>query len=215
MRIALDFDGTVVTCRERQMLLLQAAARGVALTLDVDAVWRLKRGGVSTTDAMVLLGVVAERAATIMTRWAVEIESLFWLRFDTLIPSALATLQQLSDQGDSVLLLTARARPDLLHQQVAALGLRPYFAGVTVVSPLSARADKARELARWGADVFIGDSESDLGAAVDAGVPFVTVDGGQRDGSLLAGLGCPVVNEVGDAVRMAQRGLGNGRRSGR
>jgi phosphoglycolate phosphatase-like HAD superfamily hydrolase len=200
VRIALDFDGTLVTCHAKQMGLLRAVCSAHGVALAADAVWHLKRSGLDTVRALVTTGVSPDVAAEVARLWQAEIESPFWCQFDSLFPDVLVSLQHAIHRGGLLLLLTSRRRPDLLNQQIDRLQIRHFFDSVVVVNPAHARNMKATALKEWSADAFIGDSESDLEAASIAAVPFVGVTTGQRTSESLGAR--TIAKSLGAAMRM-------------
>ncbi|MBE2316898.1 HAD hydrolase-like protein [Solirubrobacter sp. CPCC 204708] len=107
------------------------------------------------------------------------------LALDPPVPELDAALTAIAAAGLDAAIVTARRDAAAVRAQIDALGLRP-AAGVHVVSPASAAAEKAVVLAELGAVGFVGDTESDAAAAAAAGIPFAAVAGGQRDEQWLA-----------------------------
>lgn len=180
--LALDFDGTLVGCRERQLAALERALAGRPVP-DLDAFWGAKLTGASTGAALSALGVADAEA--VARRWVDVVEDDDLLALDPPVPSLRAALALASAAGAAVAIVTARRRATAARAQIAALGLRP-AAGVHVVAPAAAATAKAAVLRELRAIGFAGDTESDAAAAAGAGVPFAAVAGGQRDADWLA-----------------------------
>lgn len=188
-RIGLDFDGTLVSCRERHTALMDALARPLGVDVPAAALWRLKRRGLNNADALRRLGVPGDAIERLLAGWTAQIERLPWLAFDRLLVK-LPRLERMVCAGSSLHLLTARRSPPLLLQQLARLGMTNLFASIDVVDPDQAATSKAAALQRRGCAVFFGDSESDQRAATVAGVPFKAVSSGMRSAAFLRSQGC-------------------------
>jgi phosphoglycolate phosphatase-like HAD superfamily hydrolase len=180
MNIAVDLDGTLITCEAKQLGCLRSALRRCGQTADLEGVWRAKRGGLTTRQSLLQAGLTEWNADAVTSIWVESVEKPFWLSFDRAFPDVNDALITLSLSGTKPTLLTARNRPEWLIPQLRALGLAPYLANVVVVPPQTASKSKAVALAEAQADVFIGDSESDLQASLTAGVLFAAVSSGQR-----------------------------------
>jgi phosphoglycolate phosphatase-like HAD superfamily hydrolase len=184
--LALDLDGTLIDCRARQV----AVAVHVAGPLDEDAFWSAKRSGATTADALAAQG--ANDPAAIAAAWMEQVEEERWLVLDRPLPGAAEALASVRAGGLAPVVLTARRHADRVRRQVRRLGLD--VDRVAVVAPADAVAGKAHELARLGARGMIGDSETDLRAAVQAGVAFEAVGTGQRDPDFLRRHGAGAVH---------------------
>ena len=199
--LALDLDGTLITCANRQTQLACACAAAHGVRVDASAFWAAKRQGSSTQSALAAQGVGLPVAETIAAQWSDMIETPYWLGIDRLFDDVVTTLASLKAAKWRCVLLTARARRHWLHQQLSRLRLAPYLNQVIVVPPQGAGKAKADALARLRPVGFIGDTESDLSAAVAAGTEFVALDRGQRSAEFLQGAGAPHVVHDLDAAR--------------
>jgi len=178
--IALDLDGTLIDCRERQCQLAAALCRAIRLPLDVSAFWASKREGLTTRDALQDQGIAGSLAETIAQLWALAIEYDHWLRLDREFSGVTQALHQARNAGYDLHLITARRNARALFRQLAWLGWIDLFTSVQVVSPFRAAVEKAKHLRCLRPAVFIGDSETDLEAAESAQVAFSYVLTGQR-----------------------------------
>lgn len=162
--------------------------------LDYDSFWRAKTSGKSTREALGFLGMEHNVALDVSSEWVRIVEDSYWLQFDAVHGFVFDLMDSLS--GKNVYVLTARRNKHLVDNQIRRLGIFGYLEAVSVVSPLNAIQEKAEQLKRLGADVFIGDTVSDAAAAKMAAVDFVGVSWGQHDGRYLLREGCGcVVNE--------------------
>lgn len=181
MRIALDLDGTIITCENRQSAVLAAILRSKKIEASVRDVWLLKRQGFTTREALIRNGLPEEVASDIDARWKSVIEEPYWLSMDSLPFQTRSTLEDMVDQGNSLYLLTARSRAEHVGNQLVHLGIRSMFKQIFIVSTRNPHIEKSKILLQIMADCFIGDSESDYSAASIAGVNFFGVTSGQRN----------------------------------
>jgi phosphoglycolate phosphatase-like HAD superfamily hydrolase len=199
--LALDLDGTLIDARARQV----GVARHVLAQLGAQPLregrfWELKRSGASTESALVRLGYTASVAGEGARLWRAEIEAEAWLAQDQALPGVEQALHELRADGVSTAVLTARGRPEGALSSARAAGLDELIGELIVVSPERASREKASWLAARSPAAFIGDTESDGAAAASAGVAFVAVAGGQRDGTYLGARGYRVRDTFAQAV---------------
>ncbi len=202
-RLALDLDGTLISCEPRQSTVLRAVAALHPVTVDPIAVWSLKRDGLNTRNALARSGIEPTLAARIAHDWQRQIEDPVWLGLDTLLPGVESTLTRWKQLGWQLVVVTARARPEWVQPQITRLGLDRWIHAVEVVPPGDAATHKATFLHTRGFLGFIGDTESDHAAASTAGIPFIGVASGQRSPQHL--LRCGVRDIVPDLASAAER----------
>jgi phosphoglycolate phosphatase-like HAD superfamily hydrolase len=190
MRIALDFDGTIVGCEARQMSVLSAVSTRMGIRVDLRSVWKHKRDGLNTRDSLISTGIPSDQSAMLQSAWVAEIESPGWLSLDQLLPGVRDVLCAWSISGHHLTLLSARSRSEWLACQVRNLGIRGYFDNVVCVDPLRAVEQKTKALKGLHADHFVGDTESDYESASAASVEFTAVSSGQRSRDYLKAKGC-------------------------
>ncbi|MEC8158310.1 MAG: HAD hydrolase-like protein [Pseudomonadota bacterium] len=201
--IALDLDGTLITCESRQVSVLLSVAYRFGVNLDLSLVWARKRAGLSTRDALLEQGLDATLANRISAAWVDVVETPFWLSLDRCFPDTLATLTELGDQRVRRILITARSKPVWLTQQLTRLGIGGLLDEVYVVSPANTAAAKETVLREQQPLGFIGDTESDARAAEAAAVRYVALDRGQRSRKFLEDSGQPdICSSLPVAVRM-------------
>lgn len=174
--LALDLDGTLISCAPRHQALMRQLCRGDGLADDfIGRYWAAKREGASNLQALRTLGHPAPQARA--AAWAREIEHWPWLGFDRLLPQVAETL---AARPHRVTVLTARRERFFLQQQLDRLGLTPLIDDLIVVGPEQASQAKAEWLARLQPLAFVGDAESDADAAHAAGTPFLALSCGMR-----------------------------------
>lgn len=202
--IALDFDGTLVTCMNRQMLLLRSLFCHQFSDLDMRVVWDLKREGYSTQSALIQLGMAAQSARQVSEKWKVRIEEPFWLSLDRCFDDVSVVLSALNMSGYRLSLLTARKHPHWLRIQLRNLGLLKWLENVAVVDPGQATKEKETWLRAIKPALFIGDTESDADAAAGSKTAFVALDRGQRSRRFLAEQGISLcVGSLSEALAKA------------
>lgn len=209
--VVLDLDGTLTDARPRQLATLCEAARELRLPCpDADAVWRRKRAGLSTREALRALDVPDPEAAALAARWVERVEDDDMLALDRPHPAAARALGLIGDAGAAAIVLTARRREAAVRSQVAGL-FGDKICDVLVVAPGSVIAGKAAALRELAPVVgYVGDTEADAEAAGRADIPFAAVAGGQRDPDWLkARAHCAVYPDAADAVRALLQGRCN------
>ena len=189
MNLALDLDGTLITCEPRQSAVLHAAKVCVGAQFEVDRVWPLKRLGASTEQALVQIGVDSAVAKQVADHWQRMIEQPCWLALDSVQPGVFGVLDKMRAQAARLVLITARNRSEFVRPELSQLGLEKFFDGIIVVPPRTAAEAKATCLRQQATNAFFGDTESDWIAARTAGVPFYALTTGQRSASFLTRAG--------------------------
>ncbi len=183
MRIGLDLDGTLISCRERQMTLLGLLAKACGMDLDIQACWSLKREGLGNRAALDRLGVTAGKAQTLAMLWEQCVEDFHWLQYDRVLPDVPATLRSWSETGHTLHLISARRNSACALMQLHWLDLRG-FASLDFVDPYAADG-KRRTLERVRPDIYIGDTERDFLCAQEAGVLPLLLCSGMRSRAYL------------------------------
>lgn len=178
-----DLDGTLVDVRKRNYAAYADTMRELDLTpLPEQTYWDARRSGASNAD---LLGDVdMECQRRFKEKWLERVESPSYVRLDTLIPGARATLAQLRESYELVLVTMRQDRASLL-EQLDELSLRKFFSAVYSRDGSDEPTSKSN-LIRLFDDgerddaTVIGDSEADVEAARDLGIESVCVCSGVR-----------------------------------
>ena len=177
--LALDLDGTLVSCEQRHCALMRYLCRADGLTADfIPRYWAAKREGASNLQALRALGHAAPEARA--AAWQRDIEHWPWLGYDQLLPGVTSALAALARGDIRIALLTARSQPAFLRQQLDRLGLSPNLDALVIVPPGQAAPAKAAALRKLSALAFVGDSETDAEAATLARTPFLALSCGMR-----------------------------------
>jgi phosphoglycolate phosphatase-like HAD superfamily hydrolase len=182
--VAIDLDGTLITCEPRQSAVLRAASRAHGRKIDIVQIWQRKRSGVTTECAMIEEGVPGKSAKLIARLWQQIIEEPVFLRLDSVFPNVRVSLTKLRERFD-LALITSRSRPEWVPHQLRSLSLQDYFENIYVVNPAHGASAKSKILRKVSANIFFGDSEMDWFAARDAGAKFFAVATGQRSSKFL------------------------------
>jgi len=184
--VGLDLDGTLVTCREKQLYALRKAVEWADIEYrEFDNFWALKRNGSTTIGALCETGVEKAEAENLARRWVENVETWECIQQDRVFPGVFEALAMSSQRVD-LLLLSARQNAQMFKRQIGVLGLDGYakyrevvFAGADVANA------KSLVLKKYGARCYIGDTESDLIAAIKAQIPIYLVSTGQRSAEFL------------------------------
>ena len=183
--IALDLDGTLLDCKERQSLLAASLCRASGIVLNIELFWSAKREGATTTSAILEQGIDVAFATKLSKLWTTHVESEAWLQMDRLFPGVMRALQDARKLGIRLHLVTARTNECALRRQLHWLSIDPFFDHVEVVCPREAAQQKAKYLSVSMPDLYIGDSETDAIAAKAAQIRFLAVTSGQRSAAYL------------------------------
>jgi phosphoglycolate phosphatase len=199
--LALDLDGTLLDCRPRQVLALDAVL-GQPYG-EPEAFWEAKRAGATTREALIALGMAESLADGVAQRWRVTVEDDELLLVDTVLPDVERALATARSHVDRLTVITARRRGDAVRSQCERLGLIGQIDDVLTVDPVSAAEHKAVVLSEISAIGFIGDTASDARAAAAAGLPFAAVTTGQHTREVLQRtIDAPVVDSLSEAVSL-------------
>jgi phosphoglycolate phosphatase-like HAD superfamily hydrolase len=184
--VALDFDGTLVSCREKQLYALREALKAHSIHYkSFDEFWALKRGGETTVAALLATGVGEALANQAAKSWIEIVESEMACRHDRLLPDVFEALRALSVSAD-LMLLSARRDAALLQRQLISMDLLRFLQKWETVSPLVRPGEaKAHRLIHHGACCYVGDTEGDWRASKTAQIPVFLLSTGQRSRSFL------------------------------
>ena len=186
-----DLDGTLVDVRKRHYAAYADTMRELGLTpLPEQTYWDARRDGASNADLMG--NVDTEYHNRFAEKWLARVESPSYVRLDTLIPGARATLAALRESYELVLVTMRQDRASLL-EQLDELSLRKFFSAVYSRDGSDEPQSKSKLIRLFGNSVrdgatVIGDSEADVEAARDLGIESVCVTSGVRSRRYLDGL---------------------------
>lgn len=208
--VALDLDGTLIDCEQRQVQLMAFALQSSDSTRVFDAprFWSLKRGGANNIAALRSLAYDEPTISAATQLWNGLIETAEWLQRDVVLPGVVEGLIQLATLGYERHLLSARHQPHHAHEQLRTLGLTHLLEAVSFVAPSSASSAKAEYLLAHPCALFVGDAESDFAASQLSDTPFIAVSTGQRSAEYLAQAG--VASVYASFAEVLRRWSGSG-----
>ena len=179
-RIAFDFDGTLLDSRIRHEMVMSDVLKKHGIILDASDLVSFKADGHNNIEWLLLNGIAEGAVKEINSEWISQIENEDYLKNDVLYPDALEVLGNLSKEND-LYLVTARNNKVGTLKQINELGINQYFSQIFIVESNSETpALKAKYLSEIGADVFIGDTESDYKAVLIAQCEFKAIVWGFR-----------------------------------
>ncbi|PJG45159.1 hypothetical protein CAF53_25490 (plasmid) [Sphingobium sp. LB126] len=184
MIVGIDFDGTIVSCRDKQIACLRDGVGALRSNINWSAVWRRKRNGLNNPSALSTYKFNESEISQINDYWRRNIESRAYARYDKLLPNVRSVLESIRI-NNKIFLISARKNSHILHWQLKELSLLQHFSDVVVVEPARASEAKAQAFVRLGLDCYVGDTETDFAASLAAGIPGYIVSTGQRSEGFL------------------------------
>jgi phosphoglycolate phosphatase len=197
-----DFDGTLVDVRERHYQTYRSTAAALGgRPLDPERYWALKRRGQGWAEILAGSRIAAGAERRFVARFVARIEAPEQLRLDHLFPGVREALAALRRRGDRLVLLSLRRSASGFTEQVQRLGLAGEFERVRAGhSQPAGHHDKLQLIHELGIRppaVVVGDTEADVLAARELGVPAIGVASGLRTRAYLERLGAaPVLDTV-------------------
>ena len=121
--IMLDFDGTLVDCRQRQATVLNHILKKLEdKELDENYMWQMKRAGNTNIQILKKLKYPEKTIKSLRRLWQIEIEAETWLNLDQCFPWSYDFLE-FASQKTTISLLTARQNEVALFRQLEKLQL--------------------------------------------------------------------------------------------
>jgi phosphoglycolate phosphatase-like HAD superfamily hydrolase len=198
LTVVLDFDGTLVDVHERHYDTYRSTTEALGgRPLDPGGYWERKRRGQGWAGILAASRIAATDEQRFVERFVAGIEAPERLRLDRLFPGAREALTALRRGGDRLVLLSLRRSATGLERQLEWLGITGEFDRVrSGHSRASGRHDKVRLIRELGIGppaAAVGDTEADVLAARELGLPAIAVASGLRDRSYLERLGADLV----------------------
>lgn len=181
--IALDFDGTLISPRNKHIQLMIAICKSHGIYLSneqINYLWDEKRSGSNNAHALRKLHVAEDILVRVCRTWVELVETKYWSDYDKLYEQSLDFLHK-SSKNYNLYLITARSNRITLEQQLNRFGINGFFQNYYVVDPKFASEEKSKILKKLKPSFFIGDTESDFKAALSSDVEFIGLDTGMRD----------------------------------
>lgn len=185
MRIGLDLDGTIITCRSKHVNLMNALCQAFGYKLDKERYWSDKfNKSLNNFHSLKNQGLNEKDVKNICTAWINNIEKEEWSYFDSVYESSLEKLKSWRDNGYSLHLISARRNKAGAIHEIKRLGLFSLFFSIDIVNN-DIGEDKDSFMKLRGVNIYIGDTEYDGLMAKKANIPFYAVASGMRCKSLL------------------------------
>ena len=187
----LDLDGTLIDVSERYYRIYEEIILSVeGNPLEKSEYWRLKRQAVPESELLSQLRPFEESSDLLALR-AEKLEAAEYLKYDQLVPGALATLNFLKGRAQLVL-VTLRKAVTELEQQLQTLGLSSFFdrvlcANQRVNDHTMPKATLISENPWFEVEgsLIVGDSEADILAGRLLGIKSIAVLSGIREREIL------------------------------
>jgi phosphoglycolate phosphatase-like HAD superfamily hydrolase len=204
LRIITDFDGPIMDVSERyyQVYLLclqQTQSPDQEITILTKAeFWALKRAQVPEIQIGAKSGLNPEQSIAFSQRRKQQVHQLAYMKFDRLIPTAVAALTKIQAAQIDLIVMTMRRVTELddalnrahLHQffpPASRYCLSNEYVKTKDVTDKPLLMDRAAaELEAASQTWMIGDTEADIAAARSQDIPFIAVLSGIRDREQLA-----------------------------
>lgn len=184
MTVYCDVDGTLLDSSARHTRLMQDLLQqdGCLWPEDAPDYLTYKADGHSTRAWLETAGFSPEQAAGLAARWQAQIEDPAYLAMDRPYDDAAPFLQAVRQLPAQIVLVSARQNPEALRKTLADCGLLPLVEELLVVPPRHAADEKAARLRPriCPGDCMVGDTEADLRAAQQLGIPCYLLNRGFR-----------------------------------
>ncbi|MDI9338862.1 MAG: HAD hydrolase-like protein [Alphaproteobacteria bacterium] len=189
MKIFLDLDGTIISCKNKQTNLLriilqqnefQGLIKDNVMNNFLNNWWELKKLGNSTKQALIHLGINEYYTQKINEIWINKIENIEISYLDNVFPDFYDFSNICNKKNIKLYLLTARNNLLILRQSINRFNLINYFSKIYVVKHKNLIENKFEILKKYSADYFIGDTETDYLSAIKANIKFIGSTRGQR-----------------------------------
>lgn len=172
--IFFDMDGTLVDCRLRLYSLF------VELTgtdYSFEEYWDYKRRGYNQKKMLGLVDYQEAFDGEFKQKWLANVERDNLLKMDTLNDGTKEVVELLNGKGIKLYLVTNRQSIGALKEQLAYLGIERYFTKVISTQQKCSKAEAVKRCDDINVSkaIFVGDSEEDMQAAKDLGIPGVLV----------------------------------------
>lgn len=180
-RIAFDLDGTLLDSRKRHEIVMSDVLKKYNIEIDTSDLVSYKSYGFNNIDWLLAKGISEKKAREINKDWISSIEEFKYCQNDVLYQNVVEVLRKLSKEND-LFLITARKNKENAYKQINQLGIKQYFAGISIVDSCNNTPQlKSVELNKYRINYFIGDTESDYTAACLENCVFYAISCGFRN----------------------------------
>lgn len=191
VNIYIDLDGTILDISERYYkIYYDIVVSFSGKPLSKERYWELKRKKVSEEEILKLSDI--SDIYTCIKKRLERIESVEYLKHDTLLPGSLDTLITLKNKSNRLILVTLRKSMENLYKQLTCLGILHLFDKILVTntnkdqwlikSKLIVKGDEHFDKTN---SVIVGDTEVDILAGKVLGIKTVSVLTGIRSRDIL------------------------------
>ena len=219
LRLITDFDGPIMDVSERYYCVYRYCLQQIKLSqqtvnqLSKAEFWQLKRSQVPERQIGIMSGLTEEQAQAFARLRKQTVHTMNYLKYDRLVPGAVATLEKIKDLGLDLVVMTMRREREL-NAALEKYDLERFFPGdrryclSNDYVKTKDIEDKPKLMARAlqelpsAADVWmVGDTEADLIAAKTHNIKAIGVLSGIRNSSRLS-IHQPdlIVNNLAEAV---------------
>jgi len=188
MRIGLDLDGTIITCKEKHCILMEVVTNAYGLEFCKAKYWNDKRSGLNNTESLMRQGVALNAAVKVNNTWVSSVENIEWSNFDSLLKGSFDSMVKMREQGHSLHLISARNNVSNALIQLQALGIKSFFNTTNFVTAASGLL-KSDYFNRLNIDCYIGDTEIDYKESRKSNISFYPVTTGMRSKDFFINLG--------------------------
>lgn len=187
--IILDLDDTLIDTSERQYNVYCNifTKRHHTKPLPKESFWRAKRKGKTTAQ---LIGTINDKLI-LNKEWIKQIETRDKLQHDTLYPSSLKVLEILKHSQYRIILATLRNNKKNVLWETHRLKINHFFDDIIVAAPVTktSKQDLFKNYLNKHTKIkfiaIIGDSETDIVAGKQLGIPTIAATFGIRTKSFL------------------------------
>jgi len=198
--LILDLDGPLLEGRKRHYQCYSDILQEHDYTpIALEPYWEMKRNRVNRRELLKQSGA-EELYNTFLKAWLERIETQKYLTLDEVQPGVTVLLAEWKKAGMRLLLSTMRTHQANLHRQLKIFGLLPYFDTVVMVKH-EGEETKGSAVMRVTPPVdsthamWVGDTEVDIAAARELGIPVCALSCGLRTEGYLVSLAPDRVEE--------------------
>jgi phosphoglycolate phosphatase len=190
MKIYIDYDGPILNIKKKCWNVHTRVIEelGGKVTGNSDQYWTQKRNGVERKKILGECNIDASQEDAYVRLFTAIVETDEYLRFDSLVPNVINTLERLSKEHELVM-VTVRKNQVTAREQMERLKLIKYFSQLLIGSEQhNESGGKAKErmirseesMSKIKGKIIVGDSNHEISAAKLLQIPSVVVLNGFR-----------------------------------
>jgi phosphoglycolate phosphatase len=182
--IIFDFDGTILDSTLRLYTLFINITKCSDLTYE--KYWNLKRNGISNLEILTSFQIHNLSNHQFTETWMNQIESDYYLEMDELYADVFHTIKDLHQNGDNLILCTARQQPEGVFKQLDKFKIKEFFDSVLVTEQKYSKAELFdNNHSGLHVDFAIGDTPKDIELAKYINAKSVSITHGFLDARTL------------------------------